>query len=148
MRITRIIDQSRQWKRNPTWIRQFIAVLETLYLLTFDTIIHDELLYFKCLRYRILFSVCSDSKLEVDLNTQCQIKRILNDDDISQHQKNKFYNLDRSFYKRAFKYALNNLPHSDEILKHVGVINWEHRKFATIDSLFRHSSSWKFQSNN
>ena len=124
-------------KKKSNMVRQFIAVLQTLYLLTFDTIIHDELLYFKCLRYRIVFSVCSDLQLEVDLNTQCQIKRMFNNDDISQHQKNKFYNLDCSFYKRAFKYALNNLPHSDEILKHEGVINWEHRKCATIDSIFR-----------
>ena len=34
-------------------------------LRSFDTIIHYVLLHFKCLRYRILFSICSDAQLEV-----------------------------------------------------------------------------------
>ena len=104
-------------------------------LLSFDTIIHYVLLYFKCLRYRILFFICSDSQLEVGLNTRCKINQMFNDGDISQHQKNKFYNSARTFYERAFKYALDNLPHSDELLKHVEVINWEHRKDVTINSI-------------
>ena len=53
-------------------------------LLSFDTIIHYVLLHFKCLRYRILFSICSDSQLEVGLNTRCKINRMFNDGDISQ----------------------------------------------------------------
>ena len=85
-------------------------------LLSFDTIIHYVLLYFKCLRYRILFFICSDSQLEVGLNTRCKINQMFNDGDISQHQKNNFYNSARVFYKRAFKYTLDNLPHSDEPL--------------------------------
>ena len=59
-------------------------------LLSFDTIIHYVLLYFKCLRYRILFFICSDSQLEVGLNTRCKINQMFNDGDISEHQKNKF----------------------------------------------------------
>ena len=104
-------------------------------LLSFDTIIHYVLLYFKCLRYRILFFICSDSQLEVGLNTRCKINQMFNDGDISQHQKNKFYNSARAFYERAFKYALDNLPHSDKLLKHTEVINWEHRKDLTIDNI-------------
>ena len=60
---------------------------------------------------------------------------MFNDGDISQYQKNKFYNSARAFYKRAFKYALDNLPYSDELLKHEEVINWEHHKDATIDRI-------------
>ena len=86
-------------------------------LLSFDTIIHYVLLYFKCLRYRILFFICSDSQLEVGLETRCQINQMFNNGEISQRQKNKFYNSARAFYERAFKYALDNLPHSDELLK-------------------------------
>ena len=104
-------------------------------LLCFDTIIHYVLLYLKCLRYCILFSICSNSQLEVDLNAQCKINQMFNDGDISQHQKNKFYNSAQVFYKRAFKYPLDNLPHSDELLKHAELINWEHRQYATIDSI-------------
>ena len=104
-------------------------------LLCFYTIIHYVLLYFKCLRYRILFSICSDLQLEVGLNARCKINRMFNDGDISQHQKNKFYNSALVFYERGFKYALDNLPHSDELLKHAELINWEHRKDATIDSI-------------
>ena len=102
---------------------------------SFDTIIQYVLLYFKCLGYRILFSICSDSQLDVGLNARCKINRMLDDGDISQHQKNKFYNSARAFYERAFKYALDNFPHSDELLKYAEVINWEHRKDATIDSI-------------
>ena len=104
-------------------------------LLSLDTIIHYVLLYFECLRFHILFSICSDLHLEVGLNARCTINWIFNDGDISQHQKNKFCNSDRAFYERPFKYALDNFPHSDELLKHVEVINWEHRKDATMDSI-------------
>ena len=104
-------------------------------LLSFDTIIHYVLLYFKCLRYRILCSSCSDSQLQVGLNTRCKINQNFNDGDISQHQKNKFYNSVRAFHERAFKYTLDNLTHSHELLKHAEVINWEHRKDVTINSI-------------
>ena len=104
-------------------------------LLSFDTVIHNVLLYFKCLRYRILFSICSDSQLEVGLNARCKINRMFNDGDISQHQKNKFYNSARVFCERAFTYALGNLPRSGELLKHAELINWKHRKDAIIDSI-------------
>ena len=104
-------------------------------LLSFDTVIHYVFLYFKCLRYRILFSICADSQLEVGLNARCKINRKCNDGDIKQYQKNEFYYSARAFYERAFKYALDNLPHSDELLKHAEVINWEHPKDATIDSI-------------
>ena len=98
-------------------------------LLSFDTIIHCVLLYLKkSLRYLILFSICSDSQLEVGLNARCKINRMFNDGDIIQHQQNKFYSLSGTFYKRAFKYALDNLLRSDELLKHVKVMNWEQRK--------------------
>ena len=104
-------------------------------LLSFDTGTHYVLLYFKCLRYCTLFSICSDSQLEVGLNARCKINRMFNDRDISQYQKNKFYSSARAFYERAFKYALDNLPHSDDLLRHTEVVNWEHRKDATIDSV-------------
>ena len=68
------------------------------------------------------FFICSNSQLEVGLNTRCKINQMFNDGDISQHQKNKFYNSARAFYERAFKYALDNLPHSDELLKHAKVL--------------------------
>ena len=89
----------------------------------------------QCLQYWIFFSICLDSQLEVDLNPWCKIKRTFNDDGISQHQKTNFYNSAWAFYKRAFKYGRDNLHHADEILKYVKVINWEHRKDATIDSI-------------
>ena len=104
-------------------------------LLCFDTIIHYVLLYFKYLHYCVLFSICSDQQLEVCLNTRCKISRMFNDGDISQHQKNKFHNSARVFCGRAFRYALDNLPHSDELLKHVELINWEHCKDTTINSI-------------
>ena len=104
-----------------------IHCCDTGTLLSFDTIIHYLLLYFKCLCYCILFSFCSSSQLEVGFNVQCKINRMFNEGDISQHQKNQFYNSARAFYERAFKYTLDNLPHSDKLLKHAEVINWEHR---------------------
>ena len=78
------------------------------------------------------FFICSDSQLEVGLYTRCTINQMFND---GEHQKNKFYNSAQAFYERAFKYALDNLPHSDELLKHAEVINWEHRKDVTINSI-------------
>ena len=104
-------------------------------LLFFDTVIHYVLLYIKCLRYHILFSICSDLQLEVGSNAQFKINRMFNDGDISQHQKIKFYNSARTFYEGAFKYALDILPHSDQLLEHAEVINWEHHKDTTIDSI-------------
>ena len=83
-------------------------------LLSFDTIIHYVLLYFKCLRYHIFF-ICSDSQLEVGLNTRGKINQMFKDGDIKQHQKNNFYNWARAFYEKAFQHALDNLPHSHEL---------------------------------
>ena len=60
---------------------------------------------------------------------------MFNNGDINQHQKNKFYDSARAFYERAFTYALDNLPHSDELLKYAEVINWEHHKVLTIDNI-------------
>ena len=112
-----------------------IHCCDTGTLLSFDTIIHYVLLYFKCLRFRILLFIRSSSQLEVGLNTRCKINQIFNDGDISQHEKNKFCNSARAFNERAFKYALDNLPNSDELLKHAEVINWELRKDVAIDSI-------------
>ena len=106
-------------------------------LLSFDTIIHCVLLRFKCFRYRIPFSICADSQLEVGFNARCKINRMFNKGDIRQHQKKKFFdNSVQVFYERAFKYALDNLPHSDVFFKkHAEVINWEYSKDATIDRI-------------
>ena len=105
--------------------------VDTLFF--FDTTSHY--VYIKCLRYHILFSICSDLQLEVGSNAQIKINRMFNNGDISQLQKIKFYNSARAFYEGAFKYALDILPHSDQLLEHAEVINWEHRKDATIDSI-------------
>ena len=105
-----------------------IQCCDTDTLLSFDTIIHYVLLY------RILCSSCSDSQLQVGLNTLCKINQNFNDGDTNQHQKNKFYNSVRAFHERAFKYALDNLTHSHELLKHAEVINWEHLKDVTINT--------------
>ena len=83
-------------------------------LLSFDTMIHYVLLYFKCLRYHFFF-ICSDSQLEVGLNTRCKINQMFKDGDIKQHQKNNFYNWTRAFYEKAFKHALDNLPYSHKL---------------------------------
>ena len=60
-----------------------IHCCDTDTLLSFDTIIHHVLLYFKCLRHRILFLICSDSQLEVGLNNRCKINQMFNYGDIS-----------------------------------------------------------------
>ena len=52
-------------------------------LLSFDTIIHYALLYFKCFRHRVVFSICSDSQLEFGLNARCKINRMFSDGDIN-----------------------------------------------------------------
>ena len=105
-------------------------------LLSFDTIIHCVLLYFKCFRYHIPFSICSDSQLEVGFNARCKINRIFDNGDIRQHQKKKIYNSARVFYERAFKYVLDNLPHSDVLFKkYTEVIHCEYSKDATIDRI-------------
>ena len=85
--------------------------------------------------FAVLDSFFLDSQLEVGLNAWCKIKRSPNDGGISQHQKTNFYNSAWASYKRAFKYGRDNLHHADEILKYVKMINWEHRKDATIDSI-------------
>ena len=105
-------------------------------LFSFDTIIHCVLLYFKCFRYRIPFSICSDSQLEVGFNVRCKINRMFDKGNIRQHQKKIFYNSARAFYERAFKYALDNLPLSDVFFKkHAEVINWEYSKDIAIDRI-------------
>ena len=38
-----------------------------------------------------------------------------------------FYKAARGFFERAFRYALDNLPHQDELLFNAQCINWEMR---------------------
>jgi hypothetical protein len=76
-----------------------------------------------------------DSLLEVGLNSRCLINRLFKEGDISQHQKDLFYQAARMFYATAFKYALDNLPHSDDLLKSAEVINWAERRKANLDGI-------------
>ena len=73
--------------------------------------------------------------MEVGLNSRCLLNWMFNDGDIDDYQKRRFYRSAQAFYETAYKYSLNNLPHSDDLLKHAEVVNWETRKDASTDSL-------------
>ena len=67
-------------------------------LLSLDTIIHYVLLYFKCLRYHILFSISSVSQLEV-----VKIDRMFNNGDISQHQKKQILKFGSGLLRKSIQ---------------------------------------------
>ena len=69
------------------------------------------------------------------MTTRCTLNRLFNDGDITQHQKDEFYRAARAFYVMTYKYALSNLPHSDDLLNNAEVINWETRTNANIDGI-------------
>jgi hypothetical protein len=86
-----------------------------------------------------------DSTLEVGLNSRCLLNRLFKEGDISQHKKELFYQAPRVFYETAYKYALANQPHSDDLLKSAEVINWEERKEANIDGITYFVKRYKIQ---
>ena len=46
-----------------------------------------------------------------------------------------FYKTARKFFEKALRYALDNLPHQDELLFNVQCINWEMRRNDISDGL-------------
>ena len=55
----------------------------------------------------------TDNAFEIGFLTKSRLKKLYQDGDISEHQMNTFYKAAsaRRFFERAFRYALDSLPH-------------------------------------
>ena len=79
----------------------------------------------------------TDNAFEIGFLTKSRLKKLYQDGDISEHQMNTFYKAAsaRRFFERAFRYALDSLPHQDELLFNAQCVNWEMRRNDISDSL-------------
>ena len=57
-----------------------------------------------------------DNALMIGFLTKSRLKKLYQDDDLSEHQMKTFYKASRIFFEMAFWYPLDNLPHQDELL--------------------------------
>ena len=67
--------------------------------------------------------IFTDNALEIGFLTKSRLKKLHQDGDISENQMKTFYKAARRFFERAFRYALDNLPHQDELLFNAQCIN-------------------------
>ena len=70
----------------------------------------------------------TDNALEIGFLTKSRLKKLHQDGDISEHHMKTFFKATRRFFEGAFRYALDNLPHQDELLFNSQCINWEMRQ--------------------
>ena len=61
--------------------------------------------------------------LEIRFLTKSRLRKLHQDGDISEHQMKTFYKAARIFFEGDFRFALDNLPHQDEMLFNVQSIN-------------------------
>ena len=70
----------------------------------------------------------TDNALEVRFLTKSRIKKLHQDGDIYEYQMKTFNKDARTFFERVFRYALDNLPHQDELLFSAQCSTWEMRQ--------------------
>ena len=56
------------------------------------------------------------------MTTKMRLRQLFDDGDISEVQRNTFYESVCAFYVRAMEYATRNLPLNDELLKNAGFL--------------------------
>lgn len=72
-----------------------------------------------------------DESIFVGIMTRRQLRKLLDEGDISPSLVTEFYRGVRAFFVRAFQYALDNLPLNDELLK-----NAKFTSFMSRDSIY------------
>ena len=75
-----------------------------------------------------MFFTFTDNALKIGFLTKSRLKKLHEDSDISEHQMNTFYKAVRRFFEGAFRYALDNLSHLDELLFNGQCFYWEMRR--------------------
>ena len=67
--------------------------------------------------------------------TRQHLQKLFNDGDITEHNKNQFFEGVRAFYVDAVNQALQKLQYSDDVLNHARYLNFEKRRDCTFDSI-------------
>ena len=94
------------------------------------------LLFIFCCTNHDEVTSCFLPALKIGFLTKSHLKKLHEDGNISEHQMNTFYKAVRRFFEGSFGYALDNLPHQDELLFNAQYINSEMRRNDNIsDSL-------------
>lgn len=65
-----------------------------------------------------------DSDLFIGFKTKQNLRKLLNEGDISEHNYNKFYKGARSFFTTAAEYIIKTYPLKDDLLKHAKFVNF------------------------
>ena len=67
----------------------------------------------------------TDNALAIGFLTKSHLDKLHQDRDISENQMKTFYKAARRFFELSFWYAIDNLPHQDELLFNAHCINWK-----------------------
>ena len=71
----------------------------------------------------------------IGISTRSTLRKLLEEGDISPSDETKFYRSVRAFYVQAMKYALDNLPVKDALLKSAKFVNFRSKDDATFSQV-------------
>ena len=87
----------------------------------------------------VLFNLLffKDENLEIGFATKALLEKLLNKDDITNEQFNRFLTAAKAFHIRTYEYALDNLSRKDDLLINARVLSFDTRrsKSTSIDQL-------------
>ena len=77
----------------------------------------------------------SDNRIFIEFSTKLHLRKLLEEGDISPAQVTKFYQSARAFYVQAVKYALDNLPIKDYLLRNASFVSFKSREKASFSQV-------------
>ena len=76
-----------------------------------------------------------DKDLQIGFTTRLCLMKLLNDGDVSDCQVKRFFTAVTCFYETAVQYAIDNLPHGDEVLQNSRFLNYEKKEGSTFTQI-------------
>ena len=76
-----------------------------------------------------------DHSIFIGISTRSTLRKLLEEGDICPSDESKFYRSARAFYVQAMKYALDNLPIKDSLLKNAKFVNFKTKDDATFSQV-------------
>ena len=76
-----------------------------------------------------------DHSVFIGISTRAAVRKLLEEGDIGPSDTSRFYRSVRAFYVQAMKYALDNLPIKDSLLRNARFLNFKAKDDATFSQV-------------
>ena len=115
------------------------AVTEDFTRLKYNEVIDQlpgrHIIYKLCPKIDSLIIINIDDAVFIGISTRATIRKLLEEGDIGPHDTSMFYKSVRAFYVRAMKYALDNLPIKDPLLRNARFLSFKNKDDATFSQV-------------